>query len=208
MYGVIVYIQDLETKKVSFLLAKNRIVNSQLEMKSITSLEVQGISLAIKVKELEVYTDSLVSLSWLNASLNKLNKIQKRSVFVLNRINHIKKLCEKHPVNFSFVSGTENPSDCITRCLSYKKLMQTTYFSGPEFLSSSYLPEMSREDFLTVIIPNPWSFQEATEESEVSVYPSTSFFESDESHPLISPERVSSFQSLVSVYSKVLVLHK
>ena len=224
MYGVVVYIQDLETKKVSFLLAKNRIVNSQLETKSIPSLEVQGISLAtecildlyedlagnsciwpIKVKELEVYTDSLVSLSWLNASLNKLDKMQKRSVFVLNRINHIKKLCEKHPVKFSFVSGTENPSDCITRCLSYKKLMQTTYFSGPEFLSSSYLPEMSREDLLTVIIPNPLSFQEATGESEVSVYPSTSCSESDESHPLISPERVSNFQSLVSVYIKVLV---
>ena len=70
--------------------------------------------------------------------------------------------------------------------------MQTTYFSGPEFLSSSYLPGMSRED-LTVIIPNPLSFQKATGESEVSAYPSTSFSESDESHPLISPERVSSF---------------
>ena len=56
MYGVVVYIQDLETKKVSFLLAKNRIVNSQLETKSIPSLEVQGISLATKCI-LDLYKD-------------------------------------------------------------------------------------------------------------------------------------------------------
>lgn len=224
MYGIVIYIQDLETKKVSFLLAKNRIVNTQLETKSIPSLEVQGLCLAtecildvyedlagnscvqpIKINELEVYTDSLVSLSWLNASLNKLDKMQKRSVFVLNRINHIKKLCEKHPVKFSFVSGTENPSDCITRCLSYKKLMQTNYFSGPKFLSSSHLPEMSREDLLSLIVPHPLSFKEETEESEVSVYPSTSLSEPSESSPLLAPESVSSFRFLVSVHSKVLV---
>lgn len=36
----------------------------------------------IKIKELEVYTDSLVAFSWLNAAVNDFAKLQKKSVFV------------------------------------------------------------------------------------------------------------------------------
>ena len=111
MFGAVIYIQDLETNGVSFLSAKNRIVNKQLESKSIPSLEVQGLALAtelildlykdlsgpscikpIRILYIEIYSDSLVSLSWLNSYSTKLEKMQKRSVFVLNRINHIVKL--------------------------------------------------------------------------------------------------------------------
>ena len=111
IYGTVLFLQDLETKEVSFLLAKNRLVNKQLECKSIPSLEFQAISLGtetlidtykelsgsgcirpILIIDLVLYTDSLVSLSWLNAYHNKLDKMQKRSVFVMNRLEHINKL--------------------------------------------------------------------------------------------------------------------
>ena len=174
IYGAVMYIQNLSTKKVSFLQAKNRIVNKQLETKSIPSLEVQGIALAteiiidlykelsgpsciqpINIVELEIFSDSLVSLSWLNSYSSKYDKMQKKSVFVLNRIEHINKLCDIHPVKFSFVSGIENPSDCITRCLSHKLLLKSNYYSGPDFLKEVFSVKTSRDDIFSVTIPNP-----------------------------------------------------
>ncbi|XP_068207392.1 uncharacterized protein [Palaemon carinicauda] len=83
MFGVVIYIQNIPTGKVSFVFAKNRIVNKQMESKSMPSLELQGITLAveeitslyeelsgisctmpIKISELIVYSDSFVALSW------------------------------------------------------------------------------------------------------------------------------------------------
>ena len=82
IYGVVVYIQDLHTNKTNFLIARNRLVNKQLETKSVPSLEFQAISLGaevlieqykelsgencvipIKIVELCIYLDSMVSLN-------------------------------------------------------------------------------------------------------------------------------------------------
>ena len=45
MYGMVLYMRNITTGKSSFLLAKNRIVNSKLATKTIPSLEMQGILL-------------------------------------------------------------------------------------------------------------------------------------------------------------------
>ena len=45
IYGTTIYIQNILSNVVTFLLAKNRIVNKQLESKSIPSLELMGILL-------------------------------------------------------------------------------------------------------------------------------------------------------------------
>ena len=138
IYGVVIFIQDMETGEVNFLLAKNRIVNKQLEGKSIPSLEMQSITLAtevildvyrdlagsscvkpIDIVELCVYSDSLVSLSWLNSYSSEMSKMQKRTVFVMNRIHRIVRLCEEHSIQYSFISGVENPVDVVTRCFSF-----------------------------------------------------------------------------------------
>ena len=82
MFGVVIYMQNISTGKVSFVFAKNRIVNKQLESKSMPSLELQGITLAveeiiclyeelsgsscmmpIKICDLMIYSDSFVALS-------------------------------------------------------------------------------------------------------------------------------------------------
>ena len=82
MFGVVIYMQNISTGKVSFVFAKNRIVSKQLESKSMPSLELQGITLAveeiiclyeelsgsscmmpIKICELIIYSDSFVALS-------------------------------------------------------------------------------------------------------------------------------------------------
>ena len=172
MFGVVIYMQNISTGKVSFVFAKNRIVNKQLESKSMPSLELQGITLAveeiiclyeelsgsscmmpIKICELIIYSDSFVALSWVHGFSAKLDKMQKCSVFVQNRLHTINELCNKHPIHFSFVSGCENPADCITRSLSFKQLQKTNYFSGPKFLLNETEGQLNRESILDFGIP-------------------------------------------------------
>ena len=49
MYGVVLYIKNLNTSVMYFLAAKNHIVNKQLESKTIPSLEFHAISLGVEV---------------------------------------------------------------------------------------------------------------------------------------------------------------
>ena len=175
IYGTTIFIQCIETKQVSFVLAMNRLVNKQLESKSIPSLEFQGIVLGtetlldlskdlagpqcpkpIKIVESVLYTDSIVSLSWINSYVNKLDKMNKRSVFIMNRLDHTQKICEKNnPVRFCFVSGILIPADWITRPMLYKQLLKTNYFTGPEFLSSERDEASSKDDTFYIVVPNP-----------------------------------------------------
>ena len=120
--------QNVESKQVSFILAKNRLVNTQLEGKSVPSLEFQAVALGtemlvslreelsgtqcvkpIEIVELVLHTDSLVSLNWISNVVNKLDKMNKMSVFIKNRLGRIQRLCDRFPVKFNFVSGEMNP---------------------------------------------------------------------------------------------------
>ena len=173
IYGAVIYIQDLQSNNINFLMSKSKIVNKSLESKSIPSLEMQGIVLAtecmfdiydnlsgdacvvpINIKEMIVYSDSLVCLSWINSSFHKLDKLQKYSIFVQNRIQRLNELTSRFPVCYKFVSGCDNPADCVTRCLSHKQLSKTCYISGPEFIKNPVYSQ-SRDDILSVIVPSP-----------------------------------------------------
>ena len=170
LYATVIYLVDTKTNEVSFCRARNRVVGSQLEKKTIPTLEFLGICLGVEtlmevyqdlsgsstvipitVKELELYTDSMVSLHWLQSYAYKYDKMQKRSVFIMNRLRAIDELCKVCPVTFNFVEGFNNPADCLTRPFSHKQLLKTNYFSGPEFLKSK---ENVKSDF-SLLIPNP-----------------------------------------------------
>ena len=179
IYGIVVYIQALNKEESSFVLAKNRMVNSKLQGKSIPSLELLAVALGaktlqelhfdlagpacvspIKISEMYLYTDSMVTLHWLNSYTNTLDKMNKRSIFVMNRLSEIERLCEKFPITFKFISGMENPSDYITRCVSHKQLIKTNYIRGVDFaeapLGSSF------NDIDSVTIPRPDSISSAS----------------------------------------------
>ena len=113
IYGCVIYLQHIETGMLSFIHAKNRLVNKQLKYKSMPSLELNALSLGvacamdiykdlsgtsclkpIKIKEIVLYTDSLCALHWLNSASLKLEKMNKHSAFVLNRINNIQRMCD------------------------------------------------------------------------------------------------------------------
>ena len=212
IFGIVVYLVDLDNNLCSFMLAKNRIINKQLESKSIPTLELQSISLAtevlidlrndlsgstclnpINITEMEVFSDSMVALSWLNSYTNKLEKMQKCSVFVQNRLHHIYKLCEQYPIIFSFVNGQQNPADAITRCISPRKLLQTNFYSGPEFI---FLNDYN--DILTFKIP-----MEEIKEISTQLAQATSV-DAPELIYWSPPENYSSFKRLVRVYHCVM----
>lgn len=174
IYGTVIYIQNLETLEVNFLLSKNKIVSNKLKSKSIPSLEFNAILLGtqmlidlynelcgptsvkpVNISGLQLYSDSLVSLHWLNSYSNKLDKMSKRSVFVMNRLHTLNKLCEVYPVRFSFISGVLNPADFVTRPTSYKILIKSNYISGPKFLAGERLISESEDGICDIIMPNP-----------------------------------------------------
>ena len=133
----------------------------------------------------------MVSLSWLDADVNKLAKTQKRTVFVQNRIDEIKCLCEIKPVTFRFISGSENPADYISRAVSYKQLVKTNYISG---LAVETLIDPEKNDALSVSIPNP--------KIEVLGF-STQVYHEDVS-PLFDFNDVSDTNKIVTKYKNVL----
>ena len=186
IYGCILYLQNLESQKVSFLCAKNRIIGKNSESKSIPALEFAGILLGaealvdmkqeissekclvpINIVEMELYTDSMIALSWLNSYVNKLDKLNNLSTFVKNRLQKIERLCDKHPITFQFVDGTTNPADKVTREISSRLLRNSCYATGPDFLTSE-IQEISRADTLVVKIPNPMHVCSQVTEAQVT----------------------------------------
>ncbi|XP_068245414.1 uncharacterized protein [Palaemon carinicauda] len=225
IYGTTVYIQEIDSLEVSFVLAKNRIVNKALSAKGIPSLEFQSIVLGsevlidlykdlvgpacvspLDIVELKLYSDSLVSLAWINSHVHKLEKQSKKSIFILNRLEHISRLCEIHPLIYGFVSGIENPADQITRPVSYRTLIKSNYFSGPKFLKvcSNMDMQISRDDILNIQVPNPLAKPDlsALEARNYQVMHGTSIAKVNEH--LISPQKYSDFYKLVSVLRLVL----
>lgn len=225
MIGCVIYIQDNETGKVSFILAKNRIVNRQLVHKSIPSLELHAISFAVEtlmdtlselndsssvtpinITKLFLFADSMVALNWINSFVNKLNKMQKQSPFVMNRLDAIHRFCEKFPVNFKFVGGLENPSDLSTRPTSYKQFNSSCYLSGPEFLmSKKYLSGEDNME-LSFIVPNPNAVITGHENEGIQSCSSTvnKTLESVAPEHIISLDKYSDLGKLVRVLSKVM----
>ena len=216
IYGVVLYIVNLKTKEVHFLLSKNRIIGRQLELKSIPSLEFQAISLGtetiidtynelsgsesldpINIQKLEVFSDSVVALSWLNSRTNKFDKQRKRSVFVRNRLSHIEHLCDKFPVTFKFCAGMNNPADCTTRSLSYKCLMTSNFFTGPETVQGGIA---GLNDF-DITIPHPLTKVFQVPDTQCEAVSAT---ESEESDFIVSAALGSSLLRLASVYKSVL----
>ena len=216
IYGCVLYLVNLDTKQINFVLARNKMVNKSLDEKSVPCLELQAIVLAsetiidvynelcgdkclipINITKLKVFSDSLVTINWLNFYVVNIEKMQQKPVFVLNRLEKICRLSDIHPIEFSFIAGIENPADAITRPLSYKSLVKTNYINGPQFLVDHSSNTMSSEQFLKVVIPNP-----VFERKDVTVLAGSTSADED---PLIQVDRFSNYRKLVRVYRNVLV---
>lgn len=215
MYGTVVYIYNVNTNQTNFLLAKNRMVTRQLEGKSIPSLELLAILLGVEaivnlkqelsgmycldpvnISELEIYSDSLVALSWIKSYIVDLNKMNKHATFVKNKLEKLKHLTECCRVDFSFVDGITNPADYVTRPVSPKLLSRSNFISGPEFFRNreSYV---SKPDIITFSVPRDNS---KTNESFTCI----SVIGSPDSEFIVPTVRFSRFSRFAKVYEHVL----
>ncbi|XP_068250638.1 uncharacterized protein [Palaemon carinicauda] len=220
LFGAAVYLYNINTNKIYFILARNKLVSKQLESKSIPSLELQALALTVEtVKDLknelsgfgcidpieivgcEVYSDSLVVLTWLQSYALKLDKLQKKQLFILNRVEYINKMCEDSCMRFSFVSGEDNPADCITRPLSFRQLIKTNYITGPKFITESKSNVICSDSTLSFIIPGLF---ESKRVQKVETNCGSACSPHVGSEHLFPFNRVSSFEKAVRVHAVVL----
>ena len=215
--GTVIYIHDLRTDKPNFLCAKNKIIGRSLEKKSIPSLELEAATFAVKlmketytdlagpaaivplnINSVEVFTDSMVVLSWLRSFSLHFDKMQRLSVFVQNRLEEIDRLCRNFPVNFYFTGGTVNPADAVSRPLSYKQLCKTTYLTGP-----SVDPEIKEDRH--VRLPNPCVRPtDSISESFAVLATATVKAKAPSATALLTIDKYSSFEKVANVTKYVL----
>ena len=216
IYGCVIYLREKSTGRISFITAKNHVVGKALRSQTIPSLEFNAIvlgtevSLAVRndlagtnvvspvnIDEVTVFSDSLVSLNWINSAVNDLAKLNKLRIFVKNRLNYLMKLCDTHPVTFTFVDGIQNPADLTTRVVSPRKFVSSNYFTGPSFLGGGS-EGISRDDILRVTVPGIHQTCGLTVGSAAVsnvVFPSNHLF---------SIDRFSSYTKILNIYKYVL----
>ena len=213
IYGVVVYIQDINTGQLSFIMSKNRLVSTQLETKSIPCLELLSISLGadllvelyeelaggdgiipIKIQELYLCSDSFVALSWIQSFSIKYDKMQGKSIFIINRLKQIFKACQMFPISFRFIRGLNNPADFVTRPCSYNLLKKSNFHSG-EGVSSLINDETNLIQFKLPCVDQP---------SENELIISTCNIVNVSVEHLIDPSKYSSFVYLVRIHALVL----
>jgi len=211
LYGTVVYMQNVSTLELSFVLAKNRIVSKSMEKQSIPCLELCALLLGaettrdlvkqltgdsllapVNIVETLIFTDSMVALNWVDGFTNKFNKNQnKLSVFVRNRLLKLKDICTRNPATFQFIAGAENPADVVSRAVSSKILSKSCFYSGPNFLrEANIVPNV-----LKVEVPPP-------EHAQCTVCKVCT--EDVKAEHLIPTDKYGSFEKLVRVHTYVL----
>ena len=155
-FGIVIYVKD-SLGKISFFMAKNRLLGSSMAKKSIPSLECQAVTfgveslieaknrlagssivIPVKISKMTLYTDSAVTLQWIRGFCINYEK-QNNSVFVKNRLKKIQDLCAENPITFRHISGINNPADKVTKPCSYKTLEKSKYYEGADFMREKAL---------------------------------------------------------------------
>ena len=133
MYGTVIYMKNERTNEIKFMLSKSRVVGSKIANKSIPSLEFQAITFGtevlielfgdlcgintvcpITINNLYLFSDSMVALHWLQSYAVSFDKLQKLSVFIMNRLQKNDELCKIHPITYLFTEGVQNPADPVS----------------------------------------------------------------------------------------------
>jgi hypothetical protein len=165
-YGCVLFLQDSTTGQLNFALAKNKIISRRLDGKTIPVLELLALGFGVKcmmefqkdltnafcpvkIKNLELYSDSTIALNWLASKVQKFQKIERKGSIINNNFDKIVKYCEQRPILFHHIDGEANPADFVTRCVSSKVLSNTNYLTGPELTKI-------RKEF-SVMVPHPYS---------------------------------------------------
>ena len=115
----------------------------------------------IEISKLQLFSDSMDSLNWMNNYTQKFDKSQnKLNATVRNKLNDLVNLCNKHPIKFKFVSEAENPADKTTRVVSFKTLGKSNFYCSPialvngdnDFVIEVPCPKLQVENILKTTI--------------------------------------------------------
>lgn len=89
------------------------------------------------------YTDSKIVLGYIH------NTARRFYVYVANRVSRIRK--STHPDQWFYISTEKNPADSATRLAPANMLQQTSWLSGPLFLSQVQVEEiLNKQDFVLI----------------------------------------------------------
>ena len=203
--GCVLYLMNVSTKSVSFLLARNQMVTKSLKNKSIPVLELTALQFGletvtnikeelcgavrpINISNIHAFTDSQIVLSWIKSKEVDQGKIDRKNVLINNKLNSISDMCSRNPVVFDHIDGSHNPADLLTRAISGSQLQNTRFFSGP------LIPTPSEH---LVRVPHyPSVHSNVTVNAVKSNYITVS-------DPLLSLNRFSSFDKMVKCMSFV-----
>ena len=147
--------------------------------------EFQSSIRSIKLLSLKLFSDSTISLSWVEAAMSRFDKMRSRGVFIMNKLDSIKKYCQAHPVEFCHIPGSDNPADFTTREVSGRVLSKSCFHNGPSV----------GENGISILVPSP---------IEGKSPESTSFTNTvtESIHPIFPLNRYSSFDKAVAVVKR------
>ena len=201
-YAAVAYMRsEDESGKIhtSMITAKTKV--TPLKFVSLPRLELlsgqTGSRLSVKVKEalrdpdIKFYhwSDSLIALHWIK------NTETRWKTFVENHVEEIRDNTD--PASWSHCPGKENPADVASRGTTAEKLLNSSWWRGPDWLSSS--PENWPKK-MSVAVSNKEALREKRSQQVNSL-----LAESDDSKYIISPHRYSKFSTLLM---KTAYLHR
>lgn len=174
---------------------------TEILIELVNEMTGDSVVVPVNIQSCHLYTDSMVCLHWIRSCFYNFDKMQKRSIFIMNRLRSIETLCREFPISFRFTSGKKNPADPISRPFSYRKLIKTEYYSGPGFLQGKG-PD---PDEFTLVVPSPISGN-LDEFPDVTNLVNTNSLKVETSlvEHLVPLEKYSTFSRLVGVFSTVL----
>jgi len=145
----------------------------------------------------------MVSLQWIRGYSVNFSKMQKRSIFVMNRLKTLDEHCQNYPVRFDHINGENNPADYVSRETSFNQLSKTNFYSGPRFLREDY--DKVHVD-TAVTVPNPFtaSCEEIPGGDDNVHCHAVGVEEPVGVRQLVSLNRFSSVKKLIRVYALVL----
>ena len=156
-YGFSVY--SVQNSKSHLLYSKAKV--APMKPKSLPTLELLAVFLAIKclllllkvysrinIRDVVISMDAQVVLSWLLS-----DNIKTKNQFVRNRLKDIKQMIEELKKNtslsvkFKYVPTDQNPTDLLTRGVTFEKFQQSLrrWTLGPERLSKNPIEWPSSE---------------------------------------------------------------
>lgn len=138
-YGCVAYlrmIDEFDTVQISLVFGKSRL--APIKVQTIPRLELQAAVIGARigqmvVNELEYNIEKVLFWTDSTAVLHFLKSKTKRfKIYVSNRVSEILDLTELH--QWHYVPSLKNAGDHASRAKSVKDLINSSWFSGPEFL--------------------------------------------------------------------------